>query len=92
MPSEMPRLFLARHGDATWIEWGWDQILIQRLGEAVCFSPCPLMGEGWGGGEDACQRFPSPPTLTLPHKDGGNKKRTLSASLCIRASKRKGRT
>ena len=38
-------------------------------------APSPLMGEGWGGGENhRASRVLLPPTLTLPHKGGGERK------------------
>jgi predicted nucleotidyltransferase len=43
-------------------------------------SPSPLVGEGGVGGTRARRRKPTPPTLTLPHKGGGNKAASLSAS------------
>ncbi|HET6572907.1 MAG TPA: DNA repair protein RecO [Fimbriiglobus sp.] len=40
---------------------------------APSLPPSPLRGEGRGGGDEAL-----PPTLTLPPKEGGNQKETLS--------------
>src|SRR5262249_21353868 len=37
-----------------------------RYLERAAFSPSPLVGEGWGGGEAG------PPPPTLPHKGGGS--------------------
>src|SRR6476469_3475694 len=36
-------------------------------------APCPLVGEGWGGGRQQTRRLQSPPSLSLPHKGGGNR-------------------
>jgi hypothetical protein len=43
-------------------------------------TPSPLMGEGWGGGEKR-RAFGMwlPPSLTLPHKGGGNSHRLRPA-------------
>jgi ATP-dependent helicase HrpB len=35
-------------------------------------APFPLVGEEWGGGSQQTRHLSSPPSLSLPHKGGGN--------------------
>jgi ATP-dependent Lhr-like helicase len=36
-------------------------------------APSPLVGEGWGGGYQQTLNLPPPPSLSLPHKGGGDR-------------------
>jgi hypothetical protein len=48
-------------------------------------APSPLVGEGWGEGWFRTWSLPSPLSLSLPHKGGGNVVALLVAahSLCV---------
>src|SRR5262249_21052070 len=39
---------------------------------ALPLAPSPLVGEGWGGGRNLRMSSWPPPSLSLPHKGGGN--------------------
>jgi hypothetical protein len=46
-------------------------------------APSPLVGEGWGEGWQQTPHLRSPPSLSLPHKGGGN---VVALPVVIRAA------
>jgi hypothetical protein len=48
-------------------------------------APSPLAGEGWGEGWLHTQRLQLPPSLSLPHKGGGNVVAQLVATQVMRS-------
>jgi hypothetical protein len=49
------------------------------------FSPSPLMGEGWGGGEIAGHRFTLSPSPQPPPTRGGEAGELLFYQVCVDA-------
>jgi DNA ligase-1 len=68
------RNLIAERTDPVLFELSYDYV--GDLSETVALmwpvTPSPLVGEGWSGGPHGDRRCSHPPSLSLPHKGGGN--------------------